>query len=148
MTGDKFMARQIQIKNSQDKAAALDHIKKKIKGLTVPKRSHAHILNLTECLIDRVLELTSNEKISISASSGLGEKTIKISSPVKLPENIEEYSQDKIVSYSTDFLSVKNKDGKGSITITVKGSPSYALLKTFITLGLAILFSYCIKCFG
>lgn len=142
------MAKQIEIEEPQDKKLALDIVKKKINGLTIPKRSHAHILKLTESLIDVVRKLSNNSTIKLFVSAGLGEKTIKLTTPVPLPENLEAYCEDEIVSYSTDFLSVKNKDGQGSISLTVKGSASYALLKTFITVGLAVLVSYLINTFG
>lgn len=142
------MAKIIKINNSKDKSKALEIIKKKVKGLSIPKRSHAHILTLTEALIDAVKKLSNNSTIKVSVSSGLGEKTIKLSTPVPLPENLDAYCENEIVSYSTDFLSVKNKDGQGSVSLTVKGSASYALLKTFITVGLAVLFAYLITNFG
>lgn len=142
------MAKQVEIKKSQDKKQALEIVKKKINGLTIPKRSHAHILKLTESLIDAVRKLSNNSAIKLSVTSGLGEKTIKLASPVPLSENLEAYCEDEIVSYSTDFLSVKNKDGQGSISLTIKGSASYALLKTFVTVGIAILASYLINTFA
>lgn len=141
------MAKFFEIRNNEDKYIALGIVEKKIKGLTIPKRSHAHIIKLTDALIDAVREICKEEPINFSVGSGLGEKTIKLSVPVKLPENLDAYCKNEIVSFSTDFLSVKNKDGIGSITITVKGSASYALLKTFITVGMAIIFGLLINCF-
>ncbi|MDO5329750.1 MAG: cation:dicarboxylase symporter family transporter [Coriobacteriia bacterium] len=141
------MAKLREIKNDEDRNAALDIVKRKIKGLTIPKNSHAYILKLTEILIKRVEELSQNKPISLSVASGIGEKTIKISSPVELPENLDEYCKDDSVIYSTDYMAVKNKNGKGSLTITIKGSATYALLKTFVTVGIGLLFVFLINCF-
>lgn len=142
------MAKLHEIKNNEDKKDALDFVRRKIKGLTIPKRSHEYILKLTDALIDQVKEMVGGTEIKLAVSSGLGEKTIKIIAPTKLPENLEAYCKNNIISYSTDFLSVRNKDGKGSITITVKGSASYALIKTFITVGIALLVSILLNSFG
>lgn len=141
------MTKFCEIKNTEDIKKALDIVKRKIKGLTIPKRSHAYILEFCESLIKRVEELSDHKPIQVSVASGLGEKTIKISSPVELPENLDEYCKDDKITYSTDYLAVKNKNGKGSLTITVKGSATYALLKTFVTVGLCLLFTFSINCF-
>lgn len=132
------MGKIVNIKNSKDKQEALDVVKSKIKGLTIPKVSHDYIVKLTEALIESVEKLSNKEPIRLSISTGLGKKTIKISSPVMLPENLDAYCQSEIISFFKNSLSVKNKDGKGSISLTVKASASYALIKTFITVGLAI----------
>lgn len=140
------MSKVYLIKNTNDKSEILKIVKKKLNGLTIPKRSHGYIVNLAESLIDQVKKLSNDAPINLSICSGIGEKIIKISSPVELPENLEEYCKDDIVSYSTDFLSVKNKNGKGSISLTIKGSASYALIKTFVTVGVAILVSFLLNC--
>lgn len=140
------MSKQLKIKSENDKQAALELVKHKLKGLTIPKKSHTYIVNLTSTLIDTVFNMTDCKNVDLSVASGLGEKTIKISAPVELPENIEKYCKDDIVSFSTDFISIKNKDGKGSITVTVKGSATYALLKTFVTVGMGILIAFIINC--
>lgn len=141
------MAKVYEIKNAEDRSAALDVVKRKIKGITIPKKSHAHILNVTKTLITCVEELNQGRPVSLSIASGLGEKSIKISSTTPLPENFVELCKNDAIAYSTDFISVKNKDGEGSVTFTVKGSASYALLKTFITVGMGLIFTYLIKCF-
>ena len=127
------MAKIYEIKNNEDKSAALSAVKKSIKGITIPKKSHSYILEITESLIKRIQELNQGESVSLSVSSGLGEKYIKIYSYAPIPENLDELFSDDNISYSTDFISVKNKGGIGSVTFTVKGSASYALLKTFLT---------------
>lgn len=141
------MGKIVNIKNSKDKQEALDVVKSKIKGLTIPKVSHDYIVKLTEALIESVEKLSNKEPIRLSISTGLGKKTIKISSPVMLPENLDAYCQSEIISFFKNSLSVKNKDGKGSISLTVKASASYALIKTFITVGLAIAVSWIITNF-
>lgn len=141
------MAKLYEIKNAEDRAAALDVVKRKINGITIPKKSHAYILKVTEALVTRVEEINQGKPISLSVATGLGEKTIKISSPKPLPENLDDLCKDDTIAFSTDYIAVKNKDGKGSVTFTVKGSATYALLKTFITVGMALLFTYLINCF-
>lgn len=141
------MAKFYEIKNTEDRRVALNAVKRKLKGITIPKKSHAYILKVTEALIKRVEELNQGKQVLLSVASGLGEKTIKISSSATLPENLDELCKDGIIAYSSDYISVKNKDGKGSVTFTVKGSASYALLKTFITVGMGLLFSFLFNCF-
>ena len=48
------MAKYIKIKNLNDKNKALDTLKRKIKGLSIPKFSHDYITKLTDSLIDVV----------------------------------------------------------------------------------------------
>lgn len=141
------MAKIYTINTLKDKENALNYVRHKLKGLTIPKKSHEYILDLTDAIILQVQKYSDNAPLKLSVSSGIGEKFIKIKSPTQIPENIEKYCEQDIISYSTDYITIKNINGKGDITITIKGSVSYALIKTFVTVGLAILTSLIFKFF-